>query len=148
MANLCKHVTVSVLVLMLSISNCFSEEVTAESVYKQLSQSISELKNEMENIHRQTVEHFEFKFAEFKSEILKDIASINASLEVRTEEMFDIVNSSSSDLAKGIAELTSNLSYATDNMTRFLETMEVTMMSNFEDIETRMIANVTKMQSK
>lgn len=97
-------------------------------------------------ILRDTVETFELKFAEFKSQIQHQISSINASLEGRSEVMFDIVNNSSITLENGIAELKSDLSNTTNNISQFLETMEITMMSNFEDMEKRMVANITMQQ--
>jgi predicted nucleic acid-binding Zn-ribbon protein len=114
---------------------------------------------------RETVGSFEVKFAEFKSEIQKDItsinasfaafkseiqkdiASINASLEGKGEAMVDILNRRSSALAKDMTELTSDLNNKTGNINMLLETMERTMMSNIGDIRTR-IVNITMMQSK
>lgn len=97
---------------------------------------------------RDTVKNFEFKFAEFKLEIQKDVKSINASLEGKAEMMFDIVNSSSTALANGIVELKSDLNDSINNINQFLATMETTMKSNFEDLETRMVANATKKENE
>lgn len=205
MANLCKHAIIVCFFLFLMLSNCVSEEITAEAVYKLLSNSIFEMKIDIQNMNkriqnmeekvlqggitttvtslaeatikeeefidfkeklefdalaiqktltdekvilRNTVKEFEYMFAELKSDIQKNIASINYSLEVRAEEMFAIVNNSSIALANGIAELTSDLRNTSNNMSQYLETMEIAVMSNLEDFETRIIANVTQIQSK
>lgn len=97
---------------------------------------------------RDTVKNFEFKFAEFKLEIQNDVESINASLEGKAGMMFDIVNSSSTALANGIVELKSDLNDSINNISQFLATMETTMTSNFEDLETRMVANATKKENE
>jgi hypothetical protein len=97
---------------------------------------------------RETVEKFEVRFDEIKSDIQKDMASINASLEGKAQAMLDIVTCNLSSIAKGIAEKPSNLNHTTENICQIIETMEIKMMSYFENLETRMIANVTELQSK
>lgn len=75
------------------------------------------------------------------------LSSSNATLEVKLEDMNEIVNNNSIMITTGIAELTSNWNSTTHNVSQILQTMERSMVSNSKETETRILAEFDKKQS-
>jgi hypothetical protein len=89
-----------------------------------------------------------FEMIDYNKTLLKDISDINAILEINLKDMYEISNNNTMVLKNGIAELTSDWNSTTHNISQIIQAMEVKMVSNIEEIEKRLIADVKQEQSK